>query len=374
MSEKNTYFDNAATSHPKSDSVLSAIQEYLVRGGSYARSAYPRVVENTRMVERCRTQMARLIGAQSSDNVVFGASATWASNALLQRINFIQGDIVYHSPMEHNALMRPLNYLVESAGVELRVLPSGEGGVIDVQALGSLDMSDVRLVVVNHASNVNGVVQPLAKIREKLQGVELLVDASVSLGQCEVNVETMGIDYLIFTAHKSLGGVTGLGGFYARENIEPFIYGGTGSRSDSFLMPEDMPDAHEAGTPNLVGIAALQAALSDRSTPNHHREDFLDMIQRIAKMDGTEVLFAPEGKDFVEIFSLTHNRLSPSTLADRLSREYNIDVRAGLHCAPLAHRTLESFPMGALRVSPSPSHTKEDLDYFVSSLSKILEK
>ncbi len=372
-SERNTYFDNASTSHPKSDSVLIAIQEYLVRGGSYARSAYPRVVENTRMVERCRTAMARLIGARRSDNVVFGASATWASNAILQRMNFSSGDIIYHSPMEHNAVMRPLNFLAQNLGVELRVLPSGAGGVIDVQALKDLDMKGVRLVVVNHASNVNGLVQPLAKIREMLQGVELMVDASVSLGQCEVNVEAMGIDYLIFTAHKSLGGVTGLGGFYARENIEPFIYGGTGSRSDSFLMPEDLPDAHEAGTPNLVGIAAFQATLSDSPMPKHERGDFLEMTKTIASMDGVELLFAPEDEDFVELFSFTHNVLSPSTLADRLSGEFNIDVRAGLHCAPLAHRTLGSFPMGSLRVSLSPTHTKDDLNYFVHALTKILE-
>ncbi|MFI3295253.1 MAG: aminotransferase class V-fold PLP-dependent enzyme [Rikenellaceae bacterium] len=372
MEKRNGYFDNAATSHPKSESVIHAINHYLQRGGTYGRVAYDRAVENTRMVERCRMQIARLIGCPESDRVVFSANATWAANAILQRFGFQSGDIVYHSGMEHNAVMRPLTFLEQSVGIVLRQLPSDQYGVVDMNQLYDMDLSDARLVVINHASNINGVVQPLWSIsRELPQGVELFVDASQSLGAVDINVEEMGIDYMIFTGHKSLGGVTGVGGYYSRRDLEGFVFGGTGSRSDSYLMPEESPDRYEAGTPNLVGLAALYAAVCQRVEPRHSRRDFVEMIESLRLIGGLTI-YCARALDGVELFSFTHERLTPSQIADRLSQEFDIDVRQGLHCAPLAHRTLGTFADGTVRVSLSPFHTLEDLNYFRESLLTII--
>lgn len=375
---ENRYFDNAATSHPKSEAVISAVESYLRHGGSYGRSAYGLSVDNTRMVERCRSLMARLIGAKSSESVIFGANATWGANAILQRLALTKGDIVYHSSMEHNCIMRPLNYLKKELGIELCTLPSDHLGMINCEALTAINWEKVKLVVVNHASNVNGIVQPLLKISTMIpQEIEFMVDTAQSLGAVEVNVEQMRIDYLIFTAHKSLGGVTGCGGFYSRKKLPSFIFGGTGSRSESYEMPEEAPDKYEAGTPNLVGIAALYAALKGKNEggneQKHSWSEYINFINNIRKIDGVTV-YSSGQMDGVELFSFTHNKLSPSMIADKLSSEYEIAVRQGLHCAPLAHQTLGTMPEGTVRVSLSRFHSNDDLNRFVQALNTIISQ
>ncbi len=370
---ENRYFDNGATSFPKSEAVIQAVEEALRHGGSYGRSAYRRVVENTRMVERTRRLFSSLIGSRDSGLVAFGTNATWGANSILQRLDFCKGDIVYHSAMEHNSVMRPLSYISKTKGVELRVLPSMSDGRVDLEAIESLDFSDVRLVVVNHASNVNGVVQPLREISQRLpQGVEFMVDGAQSLGVVEVDVESMGIDYLVFTGHKSLGGITGSGGFYSRYALLPFTFGGTGSRSESYEMPDDEPDRYEAGTPNVVGILALGAALRNRIEREHTKEDFREFVSKIAGLQGVRLYYSESG-DGVELFSFTHSEFTPSEIADRLSQRFDIEVRPGLHCAPLAHRTLGTMPQGTVRVSLSPYHTPRDLEFFYTSLVEVLK-
>ncbi len=368
---RNTYFDNAATSHPKPQEVIAAITNYLEHGGTYGRAAYTRIVENTRMVELCRQQLAKLVGCRNADQIAFTPNATHAANAVLQRLP-LEGSTIYHSPLEHNATMRPLYYLSQHFGVELKTLPANERGVIAADELPKMEWQGVSAIVINHASNVNGVVQPLQEIAKQIpSNITLIVDASQSLGSVPIDVEAMRIDYLLFTGHKGLLGPTGIGGFFARKPLSPLIYGGTGSRSHSYEMPTEEPDRYEAGTPNIVGIAGLYAALQHRPTPQHTKAEYLAFIEQVGALEEI-TLFCSQRPEEVELCSFIHNRLTPSHLADLLSSRYSIEVRQGLHCAPLAHNTIGSFPDGTVRISTSPYHTVADFDYFVSSLKEII--
>lgn len=365
----NRYFDNASTSYPKPSAVGRAMCLWLEDGGgTYGRAASQRVLQSVQAVERCRDLLCSMIGspAELSENLFFTHNATHAANTILKGIGLKAGDRVLVSPMEHNAVMRPLEFL----GVKYELLPALEDGSIDTDALCLLDVSGVKLVIVNHISNVNGVVQPLAKIGTWCASANLkfMIDASQSIGVEDINVNKNEIDYLVFTGHKALLGPMGTGGFWARNpcSIEPLIYGGTGSNSDSFEMPSHYPDRMEAGTPNVVGIVGLLSAIENRPKELLCRAEIEQFHALISSNTSIKVFGDPS-----RVFSFTHNELSPSEIAGKLYNDYQIEVRSGLHCAPLAHRHLGTFPSGTVRVALSPYHKGEDLEYFATSLKQI---
>ncbi|MEG1935334.1 MAG: aminotransferase class V-fold PLP-dependent enzyme, partial [Rikenellaceae bacterium] len=180
-------------------------------------------------------------------------------------------------------------------------------------------------------------------------------------------------DYIIFTGHKALYGSAGIGGFYARDitSISPYLYGGTGSNSDSYEMPDYAPDKFEAGTANIIGIEMLLAALQNRPEPQHTKEDFLEVLARIEKIDGIVLYRSNDLKMQAELFSIQHIRINVSDLAQSIYDNYGFEVRKGLHCAPLAHKTLGTFSEGTVRFSLSAYHTAEDLNYLCNSLEEL---
>lgn len=368
----NLYFDNASTSFPKPPEVAGEIARYLNdAGGTYGRAAYPRIVEATGMVERCRDAVARLMGVGDASKIAFTGGATMAINTVLQGFGLPRGARVLVSPLEHNAVMRPL----AAMGVEAVAMPAFADGRIDLSKLENVDLKDIALVVINHQSNVNGVVQPLAEICEwaHSRGIRVLADCSQSLPYSTLAADLWGLDYAVFTGHKGLLGPTGVGGFYAREplSIEPLAYGGTGSRSESYEMPEAWPDRFEAGTPNLAGIAGLLAALENRPAAAHSRGDFLDLVSAVAGLSGFRVFGALSAEYQGELFSVAHERLGAAGLADALWSSYGIEVRAGLHCAPAAHRFLGSFPGGTVRFAAGPYHKAQDFEVLLRALTEI---
>lgn len=365
----NLYFDNGSTSYPKPKELEQAAISYLRRGGNYGRASYARAVENVRMVESCRDMLGKFLGL-NGDNIIFTKNATEASNVVLSSLD-LKGKRVLVSPLEHNAVMRVLHNI----GADIEVMEWLLDGTINTKWLRErCKKGDVQLLCVNHVSNVNGVVQPLKSVSEIAEScsVPLFVDASQSVGVCDV-VEA---DYLIFTAHKSLYGCVGVGGFYARDldSVKSFVYGGTGSNSDSFEMPDFAPDKFEAGTSNIIGIEMLLAALQNRPKPNHSTDDFLDVLESIRKIDGITLYCAQNSQMQAELFSITHSRMSVSSFAQRLYDSYGFEVRKGLHCAPLAHKTLGSFGDGTVRFSLSAYHTVEDLRYLRSSIEELCAK
>lgn len=367
----NLYFDNATTSHPKPNGVSDAVASAILDGGSYSRGAYGRIAQTTLIVERCRDAVGQTFGLQNGDNIIFSLNATEAANLILQKCDF--GRVIYISPMEHNAIMRTIEYLKSVKELKIKILPHFSDGLIDVEAMSKIIETEPGIVVVNHQSNVNGVIQPIDHIASwaKENGIKMMVDTVQSLGNVEFNVDN--IDFAIFAGHKTLLGPTGVGGAYFAdiESVDSLIFGGTGSRSESFLMPDVAPDKFEAGTPNTVGIAGLLAALENRPESSHSIDDFKSFLEKLRSNIELDMVVANDFANQGQVFSFTHKKLSPSEVSTKLYAEFGIETRSGLHCAPLAHRTLETFPHGTVRVALSPYHTKEDMQYFIDSANKL---
>lgn len=372
----NHYFDNAATSFPKPTEVTTAITGYLnTLGGTYGRAAYPRAFESTRLVEACRDELANLFGTRAAGNISFCSNATMAINTILKGFSF-QKKKVLVSPLEHNAVMRPLTALQQKQQIAIETLPAHPDGSIDLEQLPAVDLSEVELIIVNHQSNVSGVIQPIGEIAAWTKGVPVMVDGSQSAGHIPIAIDQWGIDYFVFTGHKGLLGPTGTGGFFARnpENLETLIEGGTGSASDSYEMPSVLPDRFQAGTPNMVGIIGLLAALQNCPEPSTNQQAVNDLINEVKNFGEYNVLCANNPAQQGSVFSITHPTWKPFQMARELYEKYNIEVRSGLHCAPAAHRFYGTFPEGSLRFSFSPYHTQADLEYLLKALKKIPSK
>ena len=369
-----TYFDNSATSFPKPDCVSEAMTYYhSVVGGSYGRSSHSRAFESSSIVEECREKLAGLMGIEQIENLCFASNATHAANVILQGFTFPEGAEVLISPMEHNAIARPLKMLEKQGQIKIKLLPASHDGRVLPEQIHQHLTADTAMVIVTHQSNVNGVIQPVAQIKAALGGIPLLVDASQSLGKHKVCVDDWQIDYLVFTGHKALLGPTGTGGFYIRkpETIRPLFFGGTGSNSEHLDMPAVMPDRFEAGTHNVSGIYGLLAALENAPEPHHRREDFIDLLKAIRSIDGFDVCTALNMDDQGEVISLKHKALDAGTLSWKLEKQFGISSRSGLHCAPLAHQHLGTYPEGTCRLSPSVYHTPDDFEYLLNALQAI---
>jgi len=371
--EPNRYFDNAATSFPKPAEVAKAINRYLCEvGGSYGRSAYPRALEVSRTVEAARDRLAELLGTSRVDSLVFVPNATTAINIVLGSI-LAKGGHVLISPLEHNAVMRPLAAFQSRTGVTFEILPSIPDGRVDVERIRTVLDPKTRLVIINHQGNVNGVVQPIREIKEAIGEIPILVDASQSAGSIPIAIDGWKLDYLACTGHKSLLGPTGIGGLFLRDpqTIEPLIYGGTGSASESFSMPSFLPDRFEAGTGNIAGIFGLLAALECRPKPRHTRGELLNFIRSVEKIKGYRVFRAEHAEHQGDLFSLRHVRHDAAFLGDELFRRFGLEVRIGLHCSPLAHQKLGTFPGGTVRIASSPYHSPADFEFFREALEEL---
>ena len=373
----NLYFDNASTSFPKPHEVAEAIVSCITNcGGTYGRGSYPRVLNTTALVEECRDLIGELLGLDSGDNIFFTANATGGANTILKGLSSsIKGRTIYTTALEHNAIMRPLEYLKELCSIDVKMLPSAPDGSVIINKLYEID-EDIALVIINHQSNVNGVIQPLAQIVEwaMSRNIPTMVDTSQSLGDTPINVKEIGLDYLVFTGHKGLYGPTGIGGFYAKnpQNITPLIHGGTGSNSNSYSMPLTFPDKFEAGTPNIVGAVGLKAALENPPIAQHTKDDFLSLIKSIENISGITLYRSSSLESQGSLFSITHNILPPSKIGRELYERYSIETRQGLHCSPAAHSYLGTISNGgSVRIATSPYHTKEDFLILIDALIDI---
>jgi cysteine desulfurase family protein len=367
----NTYFDNAATSFPKPAAVASEISRYLTSvGGSYGRSASRRALSVAKTVEETRDALGRTIGVSDSGSISFTANATHAINTVLYGL-LTDHSHVCISPMEHNAVMRPLCHLAQSRGVEYTILPHGPDGLIDPAQIKSCIRQSTKLLIINHMSNVNGVIQPIAAIKSAIGAIPLLVDAAQSLGACPLQAEN--IDFITITGHKSLLGPTGIGALYCLDDkrIPSFFQGGTGSNSESFSMPEHLPDRLEAGTPNIAGIFGLLGALANKPQPAHSHDDFINLMHAIRQILGIQVYGAANSVNQGTLFSINHKRLDCAAFGRLLYDRFSIETRVGLQCAPLAHTTIGTAPNGTVRIAPSIYHTADDFAVLVNAIAQV---
>jgi cysteine desulfurase / selenocysteine lyase len=377
------YLDNAATSWPKPPEIMQAVCRVMDQaGGNPGRSGHRLSVAAARVQYECREKIAEFFNAPDPLRVIFTPNATQAINLVLRGI-LRPGDRVVTTSMEHNAVMRPLRFL-EKKGVEIAVAHCTADGSLNMQELAGLMNDHTRLVVATHASNVVGTILPVTEIAAlaSRSGSLVLVDAAQASGAVPIDVLRSGIDLLAFTGHKELLGPTGTGGLVINQNVdislfEPLVFGGTGSRSDSELQPEDLPDKFESGTANLMGIAGLSAGLSwinQRgldSIRQHARRLRAALIEGLSVIPGVRVYGRQKAEDALAIVSFIIQGKRVSEIGFRLDEEYGILTRVGLHCAPAAHRTIGSFPEGTIRLSPGVFTTMEDVQKTLEAIKRV---
>ncbi|MGC8873965.1 MAG: aminotransferase class V-fold PLP-dependent enzyme [Chloroflexia bacterium] len=377
------YLDQAATSWPKPPQVVEAMASFLRDiGANPGRSGHRMSVEAGRVVYRARQAIAELFHVRDPLRVVLTPGATFALNLALQGL-LHPGDHVVVGPMQHNSVMRPLRAL-EDSGVRLTVLPASPQGELDPALVAEAIRPETVLVVLNHASNVCGTLQPVAQVGQivRAAGRLLLVDAAQTAGAVPIAMEEMGIDLLAFAGHKGLLGPTGTGGLVIGERVpldrlRPLTYGGTGSRSEEERQPAFLPDKFEAGTQNAVGLAGLEAAVRylqhEGVEPIRAREEALTalLLEGLQGIPGVVVYGTGRAEKQVAVVSFNIVGRTCSEVAELLDEAYGIACRPGLHCAPAAHRALGTFPEGTVRFSLGPFHTPGDVESAVEAVAEV---
>jgi len=370
------YLDHAATSWPKPAAVWEELARYAAGIGANAgRSGHRPALEAARLVFEVRQGLARVLGVSRPESVSFVRGATEGLNLVLK--GFLKaGDRVAVSPMEHNSVMRPLGRLARERGIAIETLPADAFGRVDVDAARRLARQRPwALLVVQHASNVNGAMQDLAGLRAAFADTPMLVDGAQTAGLLPLDLEEQGIDFFACSAHKGLLGPTGLGACYLspRCDVAPLQEGGTGSQSESFEQPAFRPDRYEAGTLNLLGIAALRGALraiEQQGLPGGHVRKLAGMLgEGLAEVPGVRIYSPRDGSALCVAFGV--EGISPEEVASRLEAEHVILCRAGLHCAPAAHRHLGTLPAGTVRLSPGCGNTAEQIQMVVKAAAAL---
>ncbi|HVN24940.1 MAG TPA: aminotransferase class V-fold PLP-dependent enzyme [Syntrophorhabdales bacterium] len=372
------YLDNAATSYPKPPETLQSLVHFVNDiGGNPGRSGHPLSIEAARIIFQAREKLAALINGKDAERLVFTSNGTESLNLAILGL-VAPHDHVITTSLEHNSVMRPLDFLQKKQHVAVSVVNCSLDGQLDLQLLKNSLHKNTRAVIINHGSNIIGSVQPISEIRKVIGKRVLIVDACQTVGNMAIDVDAQGIDIICFSCHKSLLGVQGVGALYMRKGIElqPIKYGGTGSRSEFTSQPEFMPDKYECGTPNTPGIAALLGGLTFIEKIGFNT--FMEKKKRVRRylveqLSALEraILYGDPGKEeSLPIVSMNLDGVSPSDIGSACSRA-GICVRVGLHCAPVAHRTIGTFPQGTVRVSPGYFTRADDIDQFMEVIRHI---
>ena len=376
------YLDSAATSYHKPDGVARAVAEAISHMGNPGRGAHEASLDASRVVYGTREKMAELFGAEEASQIVFTANSTESLNTAIQGLAD-PGDHVITTVMEHNSVLRPL-YLCQQRGVSLTILPFSEAGTVTPEAIEAVIRSNTRMIVCTHGSNLTGDLNDLEAIGRVCKKHHLLfvVDASQTAGVFPIQMDSMNIDVLCFTGHKSLMGPQGTGGMCVRKGVQirPLLVGGSGIDSYSKIHPQVMPTALEAGTLNAHGIAGLSAALDfiKKVTPAviRQREEELTrrFVSQIKSIPGVKLYGNYEQFPRAPIISLNILDYDSGEIADALAQDYGIMTRAGAHCAPLMHEALGTKSQGAVRFSFSYFNTEEEIDQAANAIRELAEE
>ncbi len=374
------YFDNAATSWPKPPEVLAAISDCLAdAGGNPGRAGHRLSIAAARVVEETRELLADFFNAGDPSRIVFTQNATHALNVALYGL-LRTGDHVVTTSVEHNSVMRPLRDL-ETRGVEVTVVSCQPDGTLPPEKVRLALRSGTRLLVTTHASNVLGTVMPIEELAAAAHavGAPCLVDASQTAGALPIDIEQTGVDLLAFTGHKALLGPTGTGGLFIRHGLQiaPLMRGGTGSDSDRELQPGFHPDVHESGTLNVAGIAGLAAGvqflqeIGVEAVAAHERTLVTEFRERAAQISSLTLYGHEDAARRCGVVSFNLAGASSSEVAQILDDSFGIMARAGLHCAPSAHRTAGTFPAGTVRFAFGWFNTSDEIATATAALGEL---
>ena len=382
------YLDQASTSFPKAPGVAQAMVDYQTMNGvNVNRGCYSSAYSAEEVIYETRQLLAELFHFSKCKNVIVTPNVTTSLNFILK--GFLKpGDHILVSAMEHNAVMRPVVQLA-SLGISFDRIPCRTDGSMILEKVEELIRPETKAIVTLHASNVCGTRMPLDALGEICQRHQLyfVVDSAQTAGIVPINMDKMHIDALAFTGHKGLRGPQGTGGFLVSqelaEQMEPLISGGTGSVSHTEEIPDFMPDRFESGTPNLPGIYGLHEALLYLKTHSlqaiNEKELSLTgyFLEQLQALDDTgrhiRIIGKKDLTDRNAVVSIQTPEIDMSQVAWQLDNEYGVMTRVGLHCAPNAHKTLGTYPAGTIRFSFGPENTKNELDFAIQGLKKILD-
>lgn len=377
------YFNTAATSWPKPDIVYQAADEFFRSSGiNPGRSGTSGEQDAAQIIFETREKIADFFSISNSAQLVFNSGSTESLNTVIKGV-LEKGDHVITSKLEHNSVLRPLERLKTEKEITVDYIEfNPKTAEIEYQSLKNAVKNNTKLIIISHASNVLGTVNNLQRIGEiaAAEDILFLVDAAQTAGVIPIDVDKMKIDFLAVPGHKSLFGPPGIGALYVRDHelIRPLKEGGTGTNSLSVQQPKIMPDYLEAGTLNTPGIIGLGAGIEFIQTEGlkliHQQE--MRLLKKL--INGLKIL--PEIKIYgkkdidnrtaVTAFNLA--ALSSNQLAFKLQHEYNIQLRGGLHCAPLLHKFLGTDNQGMLRLSPGYFNTEAEVDEFLNILETII--
>lgn len=378
------YLDNGATSYPKPQNVYNSIMEYMTQiGSNIGRGASSASLKGNHVVFQGREALANFFNFDKVENVVFTPNITYSLNML------IKGSVknnwhVITSVMDHNSTLRTLHSLKNDGIIDLDIVDADKNGFINIDNFKNLIKENTKLVVLSQASNVCGSIQPLKDIGKicKEKGISFIIDSAQSAGCIDVNFKDLNCSALAFTGHKSLFGPQGTGGFLINDEFndicKPLIEGGTGSLSSDILQPTFMPDKFESGTMNAPGIAGLLAGINfinneGLNTIKEH-EDYLakKFIDGVLNIESLVLYGSTKTENRTPSISINSTKIDNSELGFILDNEYGIVTRTGLHCAPLAHKALGSYPNGSIRFSLGYFNDEKDVDYALYALNKVI--
>ena len=378
------YLDNASTTFPKAPTVATAMSDYITnRGININRGSYALAYDVEDIIYTTRQRLNTLFNGHDPSHVIFTQNVTMSLNMVIKGL-LKAGDHVLVSSMEHNAVMRPLTQLLDK-GITFDTIPCDSTGSIQMDSIEPLIRPNTVALIINHASNVCGTIQPLESIGPicKAHNLQFIVDAAQTAGVIPIDVKVCHIDALCFTGHKGLLGPQGIGGIILTkemaQNLTPLIAGGTGSFSHLETLPTHMPDAFESGTLNLPGIIGLNEGLAyieSQGMENIHNHElaltqaFLEGLQSI---DGINIVGKQNIQDRTAVVSITIDGMDPANIAYELESTYHIMTRVGLHCAPRAHQTLRTYPEGTVRFSFGYANTHKDVESALSALNTIVK-
>ena len=378
------YLDNASTSFPKAPTVATAMSDYITnRGININRGSYALAYDVEDTIYTTRQRLNTLFNGHDPSHVVFTQNVTMSLNMVIKGL-LKAGDHVLVSSMEHNAVMRPLTQLLDK-GITFDTIPCDSTGSIQMDSIEPLIRPNTVALIINHASNVCGTIQPLESIGSicKTHNLQFIVDAAQTAGVIPIDVKACHIDALCFTGHKGLLGPQGIGGIILTkemaQTLTPLIAGGTGSFSHLETMPTHMPDAFEAGTLNLPGIIGLNEGLAyieSQGMENIHNHELAltqSFLEGLQSIDGINIVGKQNIQDRTAVVSITIDGMDPASIAYELESNYHIMTRVGLHCAPRAHQTLETYPEGTVRFSFGYANTHKDVETALSALHRIVK-
>lgn len=375
------YLDNAATTYPKPQSVIKAVDDALKKSANPGRSGHTLSQSTAISVYEVREKLKDMFSAPAVENVVFTLNCTHAINYVLKGL-IKSGDRIVTSSFEHNAVMRPLEKL-KKQGVHVDIAEAyPDDKEATVRSFSRLINTNTKLVICTAASNVIGLKMPIKEIGMmcKQFGISFCVDAAQLAGVCDINMKECNIDYLCIAAHKGLYAPMGTGVLITKDNrLDTIIEGGTGTASIMLNQPNDLPEMLESGTINVPGIIGLGAGIDFVKSKGfdkiyNHEMGLVKRLYKQLKSTPGVKLYTPEPDDnYAPVLSFNINGLNSVDSASKLN-SLGFATRAGLHCAPFAHKRIGTIESGTVRICPSVFTSGQDIDKFAAAVRQISAK